>query len=613
MSLLSLSEVSIKYADTPLLDRVNLLLDEGERVGLLGRNGAGKTTLLKLIHGDLPPDEGTVSCRQQAQIALLPQEIPFDLTGKVFDVVAGGFNECNHPPSPDQDKVWKNQIQIERVIASMRLNPDAEFQHLSAGMKRRVLLAKGLVRNPDILLLDEPTNHLDIDAIIWLEKYLQRYPGALLFVTHDRMFLRRLATRIVELDRGILVNWTCDYDTFLQRRQEAWEIEQVHWQKFDKKLAQEENWIRQGVKARRTRNEGRVRALLKLRETRRERRIHPGKVRIQVQETERSGELVIEAENVTFAYGGAPIIQDFSTLIMRGDKVGIIGPNGSGKTTLLRILLGELPPQRGHIRHGTRLEVVYFDQLRVQLQEEKSVFENIGEGSDWIAINGQNKHIIGYLQDFLFSPERSRSPVRILSGGERNRLLLAKLFARPTNVLVLDEPTNDLDAETLELLEELLLDYQGTLLMVSHDRTFLNNVVTSTIAFEGDGRLNEYVGGYDDWLRQRAESIPIATQKVQTQAKKQEKTTGRLRLTYKEKLERETQKRELDALPQQIEEWESEQQQLLHLLAQPSFYQQNAGEIMKAKNRLQRLEQEIGEAYRRWEYLDEVHASTELD
>ncbi len=454
----------------------------------------------------------------------------------------------------------------------MKLDPRAPFETLSAGLKRRVVLARGLVRDPDVLLLDEPTNHLDIEAISWLEEFLLRHGGTLLFVTHDRMFLQRLATRIVELDRGGLIDWSCDYVAFQKRKAAALEAEAGQWAEFDKKLAREEVWVRQGVKARRTRNEGRVRELEKLREARRARREREGLVRMRVQEARRSGKLVIEAEGVSCGYGSElPVIRDFSTLIMRGDKVGIIGPNGSGKTTLLRLLLGELPPRQGGVRHGVHLQVAYFDQLRAQLDEDKSVLDNLSDGSDTILFNGRPRHLMGYLQDFLFSPERARSPVRILSGGERNRLLLARLFAKPSNLLIMDEPTNDLDTETLELLEELLLDYPGTLLLVSHDRAFLNNVVTSTLVFEGEGRVGEYVGGYDDWLRQRPPASPEKAEKAAARSEKPRPVRERRpTLSFKEQ-------RELEALPPRIESLEAEQAELVQTLSDPSFYRQGGG------------------------------------
>lgn len=616
MALLSMRDVSIGYGGPPVLENLSLQIERGDRVCLLGRNGAGKSTLMRVIQGTLVPDSGEIIRQTALRVAYLPQEVPQGLEGRTFDVVAAGViaapgkdsangvpvsGETLSSPPFHPEEEWRGQQQVAQVLSRMHLDPEAPFEALSAGLKRRVLLARGLARDPDILLLDEPTNHLDIDAITWLEDFLLRYGGTLLFVTHDRMFLRKLATRIIELDRGSLVDWACDYDTFLQRKEEVLNAEAGQWNRFDKKLAQEEVWIRQGIKARRTRNEGRVRALEKMREIRRERRERTGNVRMVVQDVERSGKLVVDAEGVSFSYRDHPILRDFSTTVMRGDKVGIIGPNGVGKTTLLRILVGEIPPDAGRLRLGSRLEAAYFDQLRAQLDESKSVQDNVADGNDTIIFNGSPRHVIGYLQDFLFSPERSRSPVSVLSGGERNRLLLARLFAKPSNVLILDEPTNDLDAETLELLEELLMDYPGTLFLVSHDRAFLNNVVTSTLVFEGEGRVAEYVGGYDDWLMQRR---PDATEKKVRPGGKQEQQRTRperpRKLTFKEQ-------RELEALPQQIESLEAEQQGLYDAMADPEFYKGEAHAIVEAKARLEALEQELEEAYQRWEALEAVN------
>jgi ATP-binding cassette subfamily F protein uup len=633
MALASMRDVSVGFGGPLLLEGVNLQVERGEKVCLLGRNGTGKSTLLKLINGDIAPDEGEITRQQGVSIAYLPQEVPQGLSGKVFDVVSGGlgsrgellakYHEVSSQlakgdyallgeldrlgQSLDTDGGWQIHRLVESVISRMQLDPDAGFENLSAGLKRRVLLARGLVSEPDILLLDEPTNHLDIEAINWLEEFLLGFGGTILFVTHDRMFLRKLASRIVELDRGKLTDWSCDYDTFLKRKEAALEEESKQWALFDKKLAQEEVWVRQGIKARRTRNEGRVRALERMRETRRRRREFIGSVRMQAQEAERSGRLVIEAQDVSFRYNDRPIIRDLSTAIMRGDKVGFIGPNGSGKTTLLNILLGKLAPQKGKIRLGTNLEVVYFDQLREQLDEEKSVLYNVGQGSNTVTIDGKSQHIIGYLRNFLFSPERARTPVSVLSGGERNRLLLARLFTKPSNILVMDEPTNDLDAETLELLEELLLDYKGTLLLVSHDRAFLNNVVTSTMVFEGEGQVNEYVGGYDDWLRQRKTDTPPARKEKAppTPEKPRTKPERPRKLSYKER-------RELEDLPERIEALESEQQRLYQDMADPKFYQEDsAREIVDARARLESLERELAEAYKRWEILEEINNSNQ--
>ncbi len=599
MALLSLQEVNIGFGRPLLIERANLQIERGEKVCLLGRNGAGKSTLLKLINGDLLPDSGEIVRQKGMHTAYLSQEIPKELRGAVFDIVSDGFEMPDHRGSARYtDQEWKRRHQVEKVISQMQLAAGAEFNTLSAGLKRRVLLARGLVCDPDILLLDEPTNHLDVDAIGWLEEFLLRYGGTILFVTHDRTFLKKLATRIIELDRGSLSSWACDYETFLVRKQAVLDAEESQQAIFDKKLAQEEVWIRQGIKARRTRNEGRVRALEDMRNDRRERRQVMGAVRMQSQEAERSGALVIKVEDVTYCYDAKPIVSGFSAAIMRGDKIGIIGPNGSGKTTLLRLLLGELTPQQGNVRQGTRLNITYFDQLRSQLKEDKSVFDNIGDGNDVVTINGKSRHVISYLQDFLFFPDRVRVPVNALSGGERNRLLLARLFARPSNVLVMDEPTNDLDIETLELLEELLLDYKGTLLLVSHDRTFLNNVVTSTFVFEGEGRVNEYIGGYDDWQRQSevkrgavAEKIPVKAELARKQCERPRK------LSFKEQ-------RELEALPQRIETLEAEQQQLYQVMGDPLFFQKGKDEIANVKARASSLERELAEAYQRWETLE---------
>ena len=601
MALLSLQDVTMGFGRPLLIEHANLQIERGERVCLLGRNGTGKSTLLKLINGDLPPDSGEIVRQKGMHTAYLSQEIPKELHGTVFDIVSDGFeipDRCM--PTRNTDQEWKRQHQTEKVISQMQLDTDAEFKTLSAGLKRRVLLARGLVCDPDILLLDEPTNHLDVDSICWLEEFLLRYEGTILFVTHDRTFLKKLATRIIELDRGSLSSWTCDYETFLERKQAVLDAEESQQAVFDKKLAQEEIWVRQGIKARRTRNEGRVRALEDMRNARRERRQVMGTVRMQTQEAERSGALVIKVEDVTYGYDTKPVISGFSAAIMRGDKIGIIGPNGSGKTTLLRLLLGELSPQQGNVRQGTRLNITYFDQLRSQLKEDKSVYDNVGEGNDVVTINGKSRQVISYLQDFLFFPNRVRIPVNALSGGERNRLLLARLFTRPSNVLVMDEPTNDLDIETLELLEELLLDYKGTLLLVSHDRTFLNNVVTSTIVFEGEGKVNEYIGGYDDWQRQSEVKKKIFTEKTTSKTEPARKQCERPRkLTFKEQ-------RELEALPQRIEVLETEQHQLYQAMGDPMFFQKRKDEIANVKARVSSLERELAEAYQRWETLESL-------
>ena len=497
MALFSLRNVSLAFGGPRLLDQVSLQIERGERLCLMGRNGEGKSTLLRLVRGEIEPDEGEFIRQQGLVVSMLPQQVPRERTGTVEDQVAKGLQEEGH-------EALGSDHRVQAVLSRLSLDALARFEDLSSGMKRRVLLAAALVTDPDILLLDEPTNHLDIESIRWLEVFLLRFGGTIIFVTHDRVFLEKLATRIVELDRGRLYDWACDYPTFLKRRDELFSAEAKQQELFDKRLAQEEAWIRKGIEARRTRNEGRVRALKAMRDERKKRRERQGIARIQSQEAERSGTLVIETKHVSFGYESRLVLQSFSTTIFRGDKVGIIGPNAAGKTTLIRLLLGELTPQQGTIRHGTRLEIAYFDQLKATLDENKTVQQNISD-YDMISINGQSRHIIGYLEDFLFAPERSRSLVKFLSGGERSRLLLARLFAKPSNFLMLDEPTNDLDIETLELLESLLVSYQGTVLLVSHDRAFLNNVVTSTLAIELDGRIGEYDGGYDDYMRQRPE------------------------------------------------------------------------------------------------------------
>lgn len=598
MALLSMKEVSVAFGGPLLLNKINLQIEQGERLCLLGRNGVGKSTLMKLISREISSDDGDIIRRQGLRVGHLPQDVPQELTGTIFDVVMGGLETAERFPEISEE--WQKQQQTEQVISRMKLDPQTEFALLSAGLKRRVLLARSLVCAPDILLLDEPTNHLDIASIVWMEDFLLNYGGTLVFVTHDRVFLQKLATRIIELDRGMLTSWPCNYETYLDRKHAEIETEEKQAAQFDKKLAVEETWIRQGIKARRTRNEGRVRVLEKMREIRRARHERTGSVRMQAQEAERTGKLVIEAENVNYAYKDHPIVRDFSTLIMRGDKVGIIGPNGCGKTTLLQILLGNLSPNSGKIRHGTRLQIAYFDQLRARLDEDKSVQDNIADGNDKVIINGSPRHIIGYLKDFLFSPDRARSPVRILSGGERNRLLLAKIFSKPSNVLVLDEPTNDLDAETLELLEELLAEYPGTLLLVSHDRAFLNNVVTSTIVFEEEAQVSEYVGGYDDWLRQRKPDISEKPEKSPPKKEKPRTQKNQPRkLGYKEQ-------RELENLPQHIETLEAEQQKFYQMMANPEFYQNDSEEIAKAKARLELLERELETAYQRWETLESL-------
>jgi ABC transport system ATP-binding/permease protein len=600
MALIQLNDVSITFRGPPLLDGVTCAIEPGQRIGLLGRNGSGKTTLMRLLSGQVQPDHGACIVSPGAKVALLPQEVPHDLHGKVTEVVLEGLPEEDR----DYSHLWQAEEKVERLLGRMNLGGELEVSTLSSGMKRRVLLARTLVSEPELLLLDEPTNHLDIDAIGWLEDFLSRWPATFLFVTHDRAFLQNLATRILEIDRGRLFDWSCDYETFLVRKEAALAAEEKQNALFDKKLAQEEVWIRQGIKARRTRNEGRVRALEQLRVERSDRRDKVGTAKLDIQAGQRSGALVAKVDNISFAYSDQPIVSDFSTAIMRGDKIGLIGPNGVGKTTLLRLLLGQMSPQSGNVRLGTNLEVAYFDQLREQLDEDATVQDNVAGGNETFQLNGKSKHVLGYLQEFLFTAERARMPVRFLSGGERNRLLLARLLTKPANVLVLDEPTNDLDLETLELLEEQLVEYSGTLLVVSHDRAFLNNVVTSTIVFEPGG-VREYVGGYDDWLRQRSDEVAEATERAVTLGKekkpaaaKEPAATARRR-TYKEKLE-------LESLPAKIADLDAKIAALHDEMAQSGFYQQPSQTIARKGTALKDLEQQLAAAYARWEELEQL-------
>ena len=631
MPLISLRNISLAFGGPPLLNGIDLTIEPGDRLCLLGRNGCGKSSLLKLIAGDQRPDGGDLIQPQGVRIAYVPQEAPPELVGPVFDVVCGGVQEAaallaeyhhvshrlaeTHSASDyqrleelqkglEESNGWSLHQDVERLIQRLDLDSEADFATLSGGTQRRVLLARALASQPELLLLDEPTNHLDIDTIVWLEELLVKEIPSCLFVTHDRAFARRVSTRIAELDRGRLFCWPIDFDTFVQRREELLVIEESRAALFDKKLAEEEAWLRQGVKARRTRNEGRVRALKALRDERRQRREKLGNVKLEVAEARRSGQIVAEAEHLSFAYGDKLIVRDLSVSIQRGDRIGIIGPNGAGKTTLLRLLLGELQPQSGTIALGTRREILYVDQLRAQLDLEKTVIDNVGEGSDYVTWNGKPRHVIGYLQDFLFSPDRARSPVRILSGGERNRLLLAKLFTKPANILVLDEPTNDLDSETLDLLEELLLDFSGTLLLVSHDREFLNNVVTSTLVFEGDGKVNEYVGGYDDWVRQAATRTPAPEPAKESAAKPRPKVEKARKLTFKEG-------KELEGLPARIAALEGEEAELHAKLADPDFYKSAGNAVTTVNERLAAVAIELEAVYARWEELETIKAESE--
>ena len=629
MALVSLQEVRIAFGGPELLDGITFQIERGERVCLVGRNGAGKSTLMKIVGGGLDPDSGEIMRAGGVRVAFLEQEVPREMAGTVFDVVSEGLGDIvgllseyrslglSLAKGDDRGIIaelqrvqhliessggWQIQQRVEAVLSRLGLDPDAAAAGLSGGNKRRVLLARALVNDPDLLLLDEPTNHLDIESIGWLEKFLIEFRGTIMFITHDRRFLQTLATRIIELDRGRVTDWPGDYNNYLAKRQAELDAEAVHNLLFDKKLAREEAWIRQGIKARRTRNEGRVRALKELRRERYARREQTGSAEMSLNEAERSGRLVIEAKGVGHGYDGRTVIRDFSTVIMRGDKIGIIGPNGSGKTTLLNILLGPTTPLRGSVRMGTRLEVAYFDQHRAQLDDEKSVMDNVADGYDNVTVNGRTRHIIGYLEDFLFPPERSRSPVKVLSGGERNRALLAKLFTKPSNVLVLDEPTNDLDADTLELLEEMLIEYKGTVLLVSHDREFLNNIVTSTIVFEGDGMLVEYVGGYDDWLTQRGVFPPAGREKEKRKQKPEKSRPQREHprtLTFREK-------KEIEGLPALIESMEAERAGLYDTLADPDFYKQEGSRIPALKARIEELDKEIPAAYDRWELLESI-------
>jgi ATP-binding cassette subfamily F protein uup len=622
-NLIILDNVSLAYGLDVLLDNVKLQIEEGERVCLIGRNGAGKSSLLKIIDGTQLPDSGSVWRKPNLRLARLAQELPLNISSTVFEYVAEGLAETGkllaayhtviHKLSGehsqedlnqlerlqheiDSKNGWQFEQEINNVLARLDLNPDLKISELSGGWQRRAALAQALVIKPELIMLDEPTNHLDIDAIQWIEDQLAIWNVGLIFITHDRALLRRLATRIIELDRGALTSWPGDYSNFLRRKEEMLNAEEKQNALFDKKLAQEEKWIRQGIKARRTRNEGRVRELEAMRATRAKRREIQGKVSFNLNDAIKSGQLVIEAKNITQTYHHQTAINNFSIRIMRGDRIGLIGPNGTGKSTLLNILLGKILPQQGSVIPGTKLEVAYFDQLRAALDLEKTVADNVSHGSDTIEINGAKRHIIGYLSDFLFTPQRALTPVKALSGGECNRLLLARLFSKPSNLLVMDEPTNDLDIETLELLEDLLSQYQGTLLLVSHDRAFLDNVVTSTLVFEGNGIIKEYVGGYEDWLNQKKQiSLPDninENKKVNTKFSKQ--TT---KLGHKEQ-------KELNDLPSLIEKLEKDQDKLQKIISSATFYQQESGNIVKTMSDLEKIVIQLQTAYQRWEELE---------
>lgn len=635
MALLDIQNITVAFGGPPVLDNANFSIERGERVCLLGRNGTGKSTLMRVLDGTNKPDQGEVVRQTGLTVARLDQEVPEELSGTIFEVAASGlgatgellakYQQASQQVAEEGSEAalrtldrlhraldsangWEVQSRVESVLEKLKLNGSARFASASGGRKRQTLLARALVGQPDVLLLDEPTNHLDVNAIEWLEDFLISNSVTLVFVTHDRAFLRRVATRIVELDRGRLLDWGDDYDSYLERKDAALAAESTEWAEFDKKLAKEEVWIRTGIQARRTRNEGRVRALEALRRERSARRDRTGTVSLNAMEAERSGRVVFDIRGVSLNRGNKVIARNFSAIVGRGDRIGLIGPNGIGKTSLIKLLLGELTPNTGEIRRGTNLEVAYFDQLRDQLDGEKSVFDNIADGSDFVEVGGVRKHIHGYLQDFLFSPERVRTPVKALSGGERNRLLLARLFTRSFNVLVLDEPTNDLDMETLDLLEDMLLGFSGTLLLVSHDREFVDNVVTGTFAFEGNGVIREYAGGYSDWVRQRKvndvrqtnkKSEPrrsVKTGVVDKLSSSLPKAERKRKLTY-------TEQHELKSLPDRIEKLEAERDKLYVELSDPDVLRN--GELAAQKSTdAERLEGEIVELMERWELLE---------
>jgi ATP-binding cassette subfamily F protein uup len=647
MPVVTLDHVSMAYGHLPLLADASLQVEPRERVCVIGRNGTGKSTLLQIISGDLPPEGGSVWRQPGLRIGRLAQDVPLSDPRPVFDIVSEGLGDLGDLVAAyhhaavqvaegmaggaletlgrlqhelEERDGWRLEQRVETVLARLGLPADASVQTLSGGWRRRVLLSRALVGQPDLLLLDEPTNHLDIETMTWLETLLVDYPGAVVFVTHDRVFLQRVATRIVELDRGLLTSWPGDYETFVTKKEEWLANEAARNEKFDKRLAEEEAWLRQGIKARRTRNEGRVRALVAMRAERADRRTRIGAVRLQVDIAERSGQVVFDADHVTKGFGGAPVVRDVSVRVMRGDRIGLIGPNGSGKTTLLRLLMGDLAPDAGEVRRGAGVQIVHYDQQREQLDPDRTVFDTIGDGNDMVIVNGQSQHVLGYLKQFLFPPERASSPVRALSGGERNRLLLARLFTRPANVLVLDEPTNDLDIETLELLEALLIDWPGTLLLVSHDRAFIDNVVTSTVVFEGGGQVQEYVGGYEDWMRQRPEPQPglavpaggggVLSASAKAAADRRNVKRGALldpavphasgaakKLTYREQ-------QELKDLPARIEALEVEQQVLNAKVEAANFYKESGVAIKEALARVVSLQEQLLQAYARWDELE---------
>jgi len=593
MALLSLLDIELSFGGPHILDKVNLQIDPGERVCLVGRNGAGKSSLMRVMAGEIKADAGNVFRPDGAVATRLTQEIPSDISGTVHDVVSAGLRD---PGGHEED--WERDVRLEDLLARLKLDPNKEFAQLSGGLKRRTLLARALAAQPNLLLLDEPTNHLDVESIVWMEEFLLEAKQSIFFVTHDRAFLRRLATRIVELDRGRLSSWACDYSTYLARKQDVLEAEERQRALFDKKLAQEEAWIRRGVRAQRSRAQSRVNQLMQMRADRAARRERVGSATLRLAEAERSGVKVVTVEDMSFAWPGQPpLVRNFSTSIIRGDKIGLIGPNGAGKTTLIKLLLGELAPNQGTVTHGTKLEVVYFDQLRAQIDDTKTVAENIMGGNDTVTIDGRTRNVISYLQDFLFEPARARTPAKVLSGGERNRLLLARLFTKPANVLVMDEPTNDLDAETLELLEDLLVEFNGTLLVISHDREFLDNVVTSTLVFEGDGQIGDFVGGYNDWMQAKQRTaVPVASLPVRQE--------GGKKIPGKNPKNSQQERKELESLPARIEALEREQAELAAKMADPVFYKKDPAAVTVVKNRLEVLEREHAQAFARWEQLE---------
>ncbi|HCH5256037.1 TPA: ABC transporter ATP-binding protein [Vibrio parahaemolyticus] len=633
MALLTIHNAQLAFGDHPLLDRAEFALQENERVCLVGRNGAGKSTLMKVLAGDILLDDGKIQITQDVVVSRLEQDPPRNQEGTVYEYVSGGLAEIGEQlkiyhdlldlvaqdPSEkninrlvktqeqlDHSNAWRFDDRVKNVLSALKLSPDTLLRDLSGGWQRKAALARALVCDPDVLLLDEPTNHLDVTTIEWLENFLKDFKGSIIFISHDRAFIKSMATRIVDLDRGQLSSFPGDYDNYLLEKEEMLRVEEMQNAEFDKKLAQEEVWIRQGIKARRTRNEGRVRALKKLREERRDRREVQGKVNLNIDDASRSGKIVFEAENVSFAYDGKQIVDNFSFNIMRGDRIALIGPNGCGKSTVLKLLLGQLEAQSGRLHCGTKLEVAYFDQYREILDPEKTVIDNLADGKQEVMVGGRQRHALSYLQDFLFAPKRARTPVKALSGGEKNRLLLARILLKPNNLLILDEPTNDLDIETLELLEEMLANYQGTLLLVSHDREFVDNTVTTSWIFEGDGVIEEFVGGYHDAKQQRDQALAVrfSTEKPAKKEKVVEETpkttqpkNNSKKLSYKLQ-------RELEALPAKLEQLESDIETLQEQVNDPEFFAKPVEQTQPVLEQLAALEQELEIAFERWEELE---------